>query len=161
MTCRSRATANLGALRRDEELRILRIHTLESGWCDKDCVMLHALFQLLVDFVEHEKPDQIVDWDSDPDHKHAWKEIQSLYRWWTKTRPARKSPLDEKGLKKPPIGWKKLPGTDLRRLVDYDKKKYASYVLALKKYRRIEKEWDKEDQKNLHRLIEIRQFLWT
>jgi hypothetical protein len=33
------------------------------GWCDKDRIMLHAVFQLLVDFVEQEKPDQIVDYD--------------------------------------------------------------------------------------------------
>jgi hypothetical protein len=81
-------------------------------WCDKDHVMLHAVFQLLADFVEQEKPDQIVDWNSDPAHKQAWKEIRSLYRWWTQTRPARNSPLDEKGLKKPPMRWKKIDGTE-------------------------------------------------
>jgi len=25
----------------------------------------------------------------------------------------------------------------------------------------LEKKWDEEDQRNLHRMIEIRQFLWT
>jgi len=39
--------------------------------------------------------------------------------------------------------------------------KYAVYDLALKKHRRMEKKQNEEDQKNLHRLIEIRQFLWT
>jgi hypothetical protein len=148
-------------LQRDEDVKILKIHTLENGWCDKDYVMLHAVFQLLADFVEQEKPDQIVDWNSEPEHKHAWKEIHSLYRWWTKTRPARKSPLDEKGLKKPPMRWKKLLGTDHRQLVDYDKKKYPAYDFALKKHWRMEKKQNEEDQKNLHRLIEIRQVLWT
>jgi hypothetical protein len=62
-------------------MRVLKIHTLEKGWCDKDYVMLQAVFQLLVDFVEKEKPDQIVDWNFDPEHKNAWKEIRSLYRW--------------------------------------------------------------------------------
>ncbi len=147
-------------MQRDEDVKILKIHSLENGWCDKDYVMLHAVFQILVDFVEQEKPDQTVDWNFDPEHKHAWKEIQSLYCWWTKTRPARKSPLDEKDLKKPPMRWKKLPGTDHRQLVDYDKKKYAAYDLALKKHCRVEKKRNEEDQKNLHRLIEIRQFLW-
>lgn len=142
-------------------MKILKIHTLEKGWCDKDHVMLHAVFQLLVDFVEQEKPDQIVDWNSDPVHKQAWKEIRSLYRWWMQTRPARKSPLDEKGLKKPPMRWKKIDGTENRQLVDYDKKKYAAYDGALKKHWQLEKKWDEEDQRNLHRMIEIRQFLWT
>jgi hypothetical protein len=123
--------------------------------------MLHAVFQLLVDFLEQEKPDQIVDWNSGPEQKHAWKEIQSLYRWWMQTRPTRKNPLDEKGLKKPPMRWRKVAGTDHRQLLDYDKQKYAAYEAALKKQRRLEKKWDEEDQRNLHRLIEIRQFLWT
>ena len=123
--------------------------------------MLHAAFQVLVDFVEQEKPDKVVDWNSDPSHKQAWKEIRSLYRWWTQTRPARKSPLDVKGLKKPPMRWKKIDGTENQHLVDYDKKKYAAYDTALKKHWRLEKKWDEEDQRNLHRMIEIRQFLWT
>ena len=102
-----------------------------------------------------------MDWNSDPAHKQAWKEIRSLYRWWTQTRPARKSPLDEKGLKKPPMRWKKIDGTENRQLVDYDRKKYTAYDAALKKHWRLEKKWDEEDQRNLHRMIEIRQFLWT
>jgi hypothetical protein len=142
-------------------VKILKIHTLENGSWDKDHLMLHAVFQLLVDFVEQEKPDQIVDWNSDAEHRHAWNEIQSLYRWWTQARSTRKTPLDAKGLKKPPMRWKKLPGTEHRQLVDYDKKKYAAYYVALKKHSRLEKKWDEEDQRNLHRLIEIRQFLWT
>jgi hypothetical protein len=123
--------------------------------------MLHAVFQLLVDFVEQEKPDQIVDWNFDPEHKNAWEEIRWLYRWWTQMRPARRSPLDEKGLKKPPMRWKKIPGCENRQLVHYDRKKYAAYDAALKKHWRMEKKWDEEDQRNLHRLIEIRPFLWT
>lgn len=142
-------------------MKVLKIHTLEKGWCDKDYIMLHAVFQLLVNFVEQEKPDQVVDWNSDLKHKHVWKEIRSLYRWWTQTRPSRRSPLDEKGLKKPPMKWKKIPGSENYQLVDYDRNKYAAYVTALKKDWRLEKKWDEEDQRNLHRLIEIRQFLWT
>jgi hypothetical protein len=45
--------------------------------------------------------------------------------------------------------------------MDYDKKKYTAYDVALKKHWRMEKRQNEEDQKNLHRLIEIRQFLWT
>ena len=72
-------------------MRYLKIHTLKKGWCDKDEILLHAAFQLLVDFVEQEKPGQIIDWETDELHKKAWKEIMSLYRWWKKERAARKS----------------------------------------------------------------------
>jgi len=142
-------------------MKILKIYTLEKGWCDKDYVLLHAVFQLLVNFVEQESPDKIVDWNSDSEHKHAWKEIRSLYRWWTQTRPSRRSPMDVKGLKKPLMKWKKIPGSENYQLVDYDKNKYTAYDAAMKKHWRLEKKWDEEDQRNLHRLIEIRQFLWT
>jgi len=142
-------------------MKILKIHTLDKGWCDKDSVMLHAAFQLLVDFMEQEKPDRIVDWNGDSLHKKAWKEIRFLYRWWTETRPARRDPLDARGLKKPSMRWRKVTGSDCRQLVAYDKKKYPEYERALNEQMRLEKEWEDEDRKNLHRLVEIRGFLWT
>ncbi|HSB78831.1 MAG TPA: hypothetical protein VLM91_08590 [Candidatus Methylomirabilis sp.] len=142
-------------------MKILRIRTLEKGWTDKDHVMLHAAFQLLVDFVEQEKPEKIVDWNATPEYKHAWKEIRTLYKWWRRTRPGRQSPLDERSLKKPPRRWKKVPGSDSRQLSDYDRKKYAAYDSALKKHWQLEEKWDEEDQRNLYRLIDIRPFLWT
>ena len=142
-------------------MKILKIHSLDKGWCDKDHVMLHAAFQLLVDFVEKEKPDQIVDWNSHPEHKHAWKEIRSLYKWWTQTRPSRKSPLDDKKLKKPPMRWEKIPGTNNKQLINWDKKEYPEYEKALKKHWRLEIKWEEEDKQNLHRLVDIRGFLWT
>ena len=37
-------------------MKYLKIHTLEKGWCDRDEIMLHAVFQILVDFMEQEKP---------------------------------------------------------------------------------------------------------
>jgi hypothetical protein len=65
----------------------LLIRTLKAGWHDKDKVMLHAAFQLLVDFVEQEQPDKYIDWSHDRTHRQAWKEIRTLYRWWTTTKP--------------------------------------------------------------------------
>jgi len=142
-------------------MKTLRIHSLDKGWCDKDAMMLHAAFQLLVDFMDKEEPDQIVDWGADPLHKKAWKDIRSLYRWWTRTRPARRDPLDEKGLKRPPMRWEKVPGSDCKRLREYDKKEYPEYERAFRKHVRLEKKWEDEDQKNFHRLVEVRGFLWT
>ena len=37
----------------------------------------------------------------------------------------------------------------------------TAYYAALDKSRELEKEWREEDQRNLHRLIEVRPFLWT
>jgi hypothetical protein len=139
----------------------LKIQTLDKGWHDKDEVLLHAAFQLLVDFIEKEHPDKYTDWNADELHRHAWKEIRNLYKWWKETRPARRSPVDSKKLKKPPFKFKKIPDSENYQLVEPDKKKYAPYYRALEKHRRLEEKWYEEDQRNLHRLIEIRGFLWT
>ena len=142
-------------------MKYLKIKTLEKGWHDKDDVLLHAAFQILTDFIEQETPEEIVDWNSDELHKKAWKEIKSLYKWWKEIRPSRTSPLDEKNLIAPPFKFKKIPGSDLSEMVEPDKKKYAGYYRALEKHRKLETKWNEEDQRNLHRLIEIRGFLWT
>lgn len=143
-------------------MKYLKIHTLEKGWQDRDAIMLHAVFQVLVDFVEQEKPSEIIDWNSDDAHREAWKELNDLYAWWKITRPARKSPLSDKSLKVPPMKFEAIPGrTNLKKMVPDDKKKYAAYYKALEGDHILEEEWLKEDQLNLHRLIEIRSFLWT
>jgi len=139
----------------------LLIRTLKAGWHDKDTVILHAVFQLLVDFVEQEQPDKYIDWNHDSTLKQAWKEIRSLYRWWTTTRPNRRDPLDDKKIVRPPLRFEKIAGTTFSRSVPPDTKKYAAYYRTLKRHARLEQKWREEDQRNLHRLIEIREFLWT
>ena len=54
-----------------------------------------------------------------------------------------------------------IAGTKCHRLVTPDKKKYAAYYHALKQRARLEQQWRNEDQRNLHRLVNIREFLWT
>ncbi|MEK6698273.1 MAG: hypothetical protein AABZ10_04425 [Nitrospirota bacterium] len=142
-------------------MKLLKITTLDRGWSDRDEVLLHAAFQVLVDFVEREHPDRIIDWSADEMHRYAWKEIKSLYNWWKEIRPARRSPLDDKKLAVPAMRFKKVPGTDLTQAVEPDKNKYADYYRALKKLCRLEEKWCKEDQRNFHRLIEVRGHLWT
>jgi hypothetical protein len=141
-------------------MRYLKIETLDKGWCDRDQVFLHAAFQILVDFIEKEHPERI-DWNSNGLHRRVWREIKSLYRWWKETRPNRKSPLDDDRLPSPPLKLKKVPDSDLSEWVKPDKKKYAKYYEALDRHNKLEQKWHKEDQRNLHRLIEIRSFLWT
>jgi hypothetical protein len=70
-------------------VRSLPIETLEEGWCDKDVLMLHAAFQILVDFVEVEHPEMPSTWDFTEEQTHAWKEIQDLYKWWKEERGSR------------------------------------------------------------------------
>ena len=116
---------------------------------------------ILTDFVEGEKPATIIDWNSDALHRKAWNEIKSLYRWWKKERPRRHSPLDNPRLRMPPFTLERVPGSKLMKRVDVDQKKYSAYYRALKVDSRLEQKWGREDQENLHRLIDIRRYLWT
>ena len=142
-------------------MRYLKIKTLRKGWCDKDEVLLHSAFQLLADFIELEKPRELIDWNDDRQHRKAWKEICSLYHWWKEKRPARKDPLDQRGLIMPPLRFKKIPGSDFNQVIQPDRMKYAKYYQALKKSIKLDQKWHEEDQRNLHRLVDIRDFLWT
>jgi hypothetical protein len=60
-----------------------------------------------------------------------------------------------------PLRFEKIAGTTFHRLATPDKTKYAAYDQALKQHARLEQKWRNEDQRNLHRLIGIREFLWT
>lgn len=66
-----------------EPSNILKIDSLDENWRDKDCVMLHACFQLLKDCVEQEKLlSGHINWDADEKNRLAKKEIEELYHWW-------------------------------------------------------------------------------
>ena len=138
----------------------LTIHTLKADWHDKDEIMLHAAFQLLTDFMEQESSEKRIDWNHDALHRRAWKEIRDLYKWWTRTRPTRSSPIDDKRIAEPPLRFEKVTGTEFRRLVTPDKKKYAAYYRSLRQHTLLEQKWRSEDQRNFHRLVNIREFLW-
>ena len=142
-------------------MKHLKITTLEKGWHDKDDILLHAAFQLLTDFVEQEQPEKWIDWNHSKTHRQVWKEIKGLYTWWRDIRPNRKDPLDDKRIKVPPLRTRKVSGKNLTELVQPDQRKYADYYRAMKKHLRLIQKWHHEDQRNLHRLIEIRGYLWT
>jgi len=126
---------------------LLKIKTLNRKYCDPVELILQANFQILVDFVEGEKPEEVVNWDSDSAHAHARNEFKGLYFWWKKGRPK---------------AWK-LYNTLLSKAF----KKFSGFPIkgvnkpALDAAHDLEILLEAKDQKNLHRLIEIRNFLWT
>lgn len=139
---------------------VLVIHSLPPTWTDRDERLLHAAFQILVDFIEQEECSEwshvhrtreqlIADYDTtyegcDPEHaadirKHAeeraddWLAIKALYDWWTVERPARKEP--------------EATGGYTREWGD--------------RYREFEESCDAEDDEMLIKLIKLRGYLWT
>lgn len=113
---------------------VIYISTLTPTWHDRDEVLLHAAFQILVDFVDREKPFDRFNVPESPSKAH-WGEILRLYAWWTVERPARKNPFDQPGLK-----WTRA---------------------QLKVAERIEQQDGDEDQEMLVRLVLVRKMLWT
>lgn len=74
----------------------LRIKTISGSWCDKDIVMLHACFQLLMNCVEKENLLQEKQRsDDDESRKNIVSEIEALYDWWKKRRKAARKGLNE------------------------------------------------------------------
>jgi hypothetical protein len=119
-------------------MKFIKITTLNKGWHDTDELLLHAAFQLLVDFIEKERPENMTDWSCDQAHHQAWKDIKELFKWWKHTRPNRKSPLEDKNIRRPPFVVKKVSGTKLREIIQPDRKKYSDYYRALKKHMKLE-----------------------
>jgi hypothetical protein len=124
----------------------LKINTLESKqYYDKDEILLHANFQILVDFVEKElhypnkelKELLVPIDDEDKNNKktiqmiknqnNTTRKVINLYNWWKNIRPSRINVWDYN--------------------IENPSKK--------------EIEYDKEDDKMLLQLIKLRNFLWT
>lgn len=126
----------------------LMVRSLSERYHDPCELLLHVPFQILCNFVEKEKPEESVNWDFTPEHQQARKEFRSLYYWWKIGRPAAQKHfmrLISKEFSAKTLDWGK-------QIVD------KKILLDLTEF---EDKLDKIDKKQLHRLVEIRGFLWT
>lgn len=80
-------------------------------------------------------------------------ELQKLYGWWTKKRPARKSPLDEYIGK---LSTERKDETDKEWLREVTK-----FNRVADRHEKLEDKWDIEDQAMLTLLVQRRKWLWT
>ena len=115
--------------------------------------MIHAAFNLLSEFVEYMEKEQVVDWDSDPGHADAWKEMKELYDWWKNDRPYREERVQEHR-PEPHIGFDDFMDDEVDTP---EKTKYREY---LDFYNKEEARWHEEDEKNFIRLVQIRSYMW-
>ena len=112
--------------------------TLNIGYHDQDALILHCSMQCLVDY--HDKEMYIVDWTWREDFVSAKKDIEEIYQWWTIDRDIKLKEIEQL----------------------YDESNTSSY--RRKEYMRvhdIEAFIDKTDNDMLHKLIDIRKFLWS
>lgn len=56
--------------------------TLSSTWNDRCDLLPHIMFAILDDFINKEKPGEIINWESDKEHSQAWKDMNNLLKWF-------------------------------------------------------------------------------
>lgn len=123
----------------------LVITTLPKGtWIDTDERLLYANMELLMQFIEYEKPFETTDWDWTFEHRKAKKTIQEIVKWW-KNRPNRLKEIENLTSK-----WYRTP-----------KKDRENNKILFNKIDILEKKLDKEETEMLKKIIEIRHYLWT
>jgi hypothetical protein len=120
----------------------LKIKTLDTNYIDPSEILLHAAFQVLINFVDQSSVEDC--WESKLES-----EISRLYYWWVHERPIRHNPIE--------------PEIDTSRLI-FDAEYASTHIKEQKEW----EEWcDKkyatnfflEDQENLEALIAIREYL--
>lgn len=146
---------------------LIRTGLNPTSWWDKDSLILYGMMGLIVDFVEKEKCFEVVEWDSEPEHKHAGEEIKAIYAWW-KDYPRRQKEIDDTTQ----IWYEskredsKLRKNDERKTVE-SPNHFFNCPQSERTKSLLDLSWEleqkliEEEQDMLHRIIKIRKFLWT
>ncbi len=135
-------------------------------WTDRRELLLHTSFEILMDFVEKEQKGRwtVSDLEAEiasptDEMSKGWclsylataTEIEFLYHWWTVLRPERETEYDRRL-----TAWSDLHQADRDAYTvehpDWQKTENPEYDDAIR---------DKEDDDMLHRLVNVRQSLWT
>jgi len=136
---------------------LIRTGLDKTSWHDKDGLMLYGMMNLLVDFVDKEECFETIEWNSDPEHAHAAKEIRSIYRWW-KNYDNRGKEIDNQ-LHVWHNEFEKRSGDWLNKFNNPVKSKMED--VEFEKLHVMEELLIAEEEDMLIRLIKIRKFLWT
>ena len=116
-------------------------------YSDKPELIQDFLFACIIDFVENE-PTEYTNWESSKKHKQTWETINKLYKFAKHTLPTRRKRLDE-------MMSELYTEKSLMEYVDKPDDPRYEEMSAL------EKQTEKEIQKNLLEIVKIRQYLWT
>lgn len=59
---------------------------LDHGWCDRDHLLIHVVFEVACNFIEKEGPETPEEWKWQKQHNprfyKSWKETKELCDWW-------------------------------------------------------------------------------
>lgn len=138
---------------------VLKIKTLPPTWCDRDHLICHAMFQILDDFITKEKIDDIIDWDSDLEHRQARDKMTEIINWWKNIFLK----FDAwEGIKVDFINNDEMFIKDPNRPGLYEMKPFSdSDRTKLDLVNERERAIEEELEKKLRELLDIRKYLWT
>lgn len=123
------------------------------GWYDSDEQILQANFLILKNFVEKERPFDIIDFDHDEEHKKIGEEILNLYTWWKVERMQERKDLQDAWAKRDCSYHFRPSKTGFQEMVWTGDDNSD----LLKR----EEELNNKDTEMLVRLVKIRRNLWT
>lgn len=142
----------------------VRIRSLPPTWTDCTEKLPHAMFQMLSDYMEKEKPGEVIDWSWCSEQANTWKEIQELYDWWNnvylKFDIWKEAPIRDRF--KPTAS--RTPAGDGLSLYSQewsspeDRKEWEA---DWARHAALEKDMECQLTENCIRLIKIRESLWT
>ena len=139
-----------------EKYYLLDTRLPKDSWFDTDHKMLYAMMALLLDYIEKEKPFEIINWESDDFHKHAKKEMLEIKDWWDNYENRQKE--IEKALQK----WSDLrTGGKEDLLSNINKPETEESQKQNDLLHELEDKLENEETEMMIRLIKIRKFLWT
>lgn len=137
----------------------IKPRTLNHGYCDTVELMPHLMFELLTRYIEEEA--NSIDWDKHFEYsgKDTRGEMQELYDWWQRADEFEevRDILFKEMDKYQPAKWFNEDGFFDPRW-DGGKDIYDRLSSAVDK---LEDDRENELNINLHRLLEIRTYLWS
>lgn len=136
--------------RKNRKRYTLTLRSLSADYQNPYEVMLHSVFQILVDFVEKEKPWDYINWESDDGHKKASDTFKEAYAYWKKKRPI----LVKNYEKTVSASVKNFDFGSMTFITKSDRKLIALSV-------RQEKFIDGQDKKYMKALLDVRKYMWT
>lgn len=131
------------------------------GYTDPSHKLFIAPFVILCEFIEKEHPFDIIDWDSDPDHRHAADEMQAIYAWFKTGRAEQHAKVEAMY-----VGYQK---DEILKFGDniFDSmnqpgwgKFYREHPVRIA-WAKAEEELEAIDEDMLQRVMKIRRYLWT
>lgn len=124
-----------------------KLNGVTYGWEEVDHQMMYACFKLLVDYVEKQRPFDLIDFQTEEINKALGKEILDLYGWWTVTRPQERQDLA--------AAWSKLPRPQFDENGRWSPRPEARELVDRNR------DLDAKDDEMLMRLVKVRRHLWT